>query len=512
MSDPPDGEIHAASDAGVTAHHPSSGQFQLLVAPSTTAAWGNAARLPLAAVACWRVDDIRFLFDSSFVLASLREEMRLLAELIGAHSDTDPANPQVTRVPPLSIFGHADPVGDDEYNKALSGRRAAAIYGLVTRRAEVWEDLYSNTGAFAQPLPGDKWGTAAIQTMLSELGIPVAVDGIAGPQTQEAVREFQKKNNLSADGDAGPATRKKLFLAYMDRVCVDDADEPFLCDPKSGFLAQNADTGGKGDFQGCSEFNPKLIFSETKNAAFEQAEDKTTRNEANAINRRVIVLLFRPGAVVIPAKWPCPRAKESSAGCRKRFWSDGEKRRSARLPDKDRQYEETKDTFACRFYDRAANTSPCEGVLPLWSIRLFDASATVMANAPYRLKIGSELRKGFSDAQGWVRERSVKVPVRCLLEWGTYDGDPTSKILLYQTELQLDFEGGAPGEQDEWRLRNLGYGFDCTFKEGVRHFQNDYGLPVTGEIDNATSGKLKAVHDSCSLSRKQPSAPDLDSE
>jgi len=28
---------------------------------------------------------------------------------------------------PLSVFGHADPVGSDDYNKALSGRRAMAV-------------------------------------------------------------------------------------------------------------------------------------------------------------------------------------------------------------------------------------------------------------------------------------------------------------------------------------------------------------------------------------------------
>ena len=72
------------------------------------------------------------------------------------------------------------------------------------------------------------------------------------------------------------------------------------------------------------------------------------------------MLLFRPRNYVEPNEWPCPRAKEGVSGCKKRFWSDGEDRRGRRLPDERRKYEDSKDTFACRFYDRLANTSPCE--------------------------------------------------------------------------------------------------------------------------------------------------------
>ena len=107
-----------------------------------------------------------------------------------------------------------------------------------------------------------------------------------------------------------------------------------------------------------------LIFSEQENRAFEQVEDKMPRNAANAPNRRVIALLFRPGTRVDSDKWPCPRAKEGTAGCRKRFWSDGESRRTRRLPAADREYKQFRDTFACRFYDRIANNSPCDQHMP----------------------------------------------------------------------------------------------------------------------------------------------------
>jgi len=86
-------------------------------------------------------------------------------------------------------------------------------------------------------------------------------------------------------------------------------------DPTDDFLARQQDSLGKGDFQGCSEFNPLLIFSQQKNNEFDADKDKSKRNLENAPNRRVLVLLFRPGSKVLSSKWPCPRAgkKESTA-------------------------------------------------------------------------------------------------------------------------------------------------------------------------------------------------------
>jgi hypothetical protein len=134
---------------------------------------------------------------------------------------------------------------------------------------------------------------------------------------------------------------------------------------KTDFLAQGADPKGKGDFQGCGEFNPVLIFSQQDEDRFEEAQrDKDRavldkRNDDNAPNRRVMVLMFRKGSRVLTSKWPCPRASEGAGGCIKRFFSDGEKRRSTRLPELPRKFEDTKDTFACRFYQRISDSSPC---------------------------------------------------------------------------------------------------------------------------------------------------------
>ena len=63
---------------------------------------------------------MRFAFDASVPDPGLAVEMENLADLMAAHPGCV-----------LGVFGHADPVGSDDLNKHLSGRRAAAIYGLL---------------------------------------------------------------------------------------------------------------------------------------------------------------------------------------------------------------------------------------------------------------------------------------------------------------------------------------------------------------------------------------------
>jgi hypothetical protein len=176
--------------------------------------------------------------------------------------------------------------------------------------------------------------------------------------------ESNQEEAIQHEHNAGK--RKDLFRRYMEDLCG-----PELKLEKQDFLGHGDDAGGKGDFQGCSELNPVLIFSQKDQTDFEQDKDKTKRNKENAPNRRVVVLIFRKGSRVDPSKWPCPRVNEGVAGCRKRFWSDGEKRRSTRLPDKPRKFEETKNTFACQFYHRLVEQSPCEVILKTFEIRLY---------------------------------------------------------------------------------------------------------------------------------------------
>jgi len=360
--------LQAPPEGGVAADHPAADGVQFLIGPSTGDEF-NTAHLRLVPIACWRVDDIRFAFDSSFVVgdsgddpSDIRLELKDLASLVKAHPGC-----------PLSVFGHADPVGDDNYNKALSGRRATAIYALLivntdaAKAVRLWNQIAST----------ENWHSNERETMQAVTGLP-----------------------------AGTADAT-LFKTYMQTLCPTDLQ----LDSHADFLARGADAGGKGDYQGCGEFNPLLIFSQDKQTRFDQGKQQNDpaiigeRNDANAVNRRVLVLMFQKNSRVDPTKWPCPRATEGVGGCLKRFFSDGQKRRSTRLPADDRKFNLTHDTFACRFYQRISDQSVCDSLertpFRIAVILRSNSAGLILYNRPVRVSLNNGLTvTGETDENG----------------------------------------------------------------------------------------------------------------
>src|SRR5581483_2939373 len=478
--------------------HPSVRGPELRVG-STTAAQFNVINFPLIPIACFRVDDIRFGFGSSFVTTDpnddqndIRKEMQLLVDLLEA-------NPQS----PLSVFGHADPVGDDIPNKQLSGRRATVIYALLISTTDpdsavkLWQGVAKT----------EKWGSNEHQHMQTITGLP---DG-------------------TADAD--------LFKAYMQKLTP-----ATLKMGKKDFLAQGKDPNGKGDYQGCSEFNPQLIFSKQKNDAFEKDPDKTARNDANSVNRRVIVLLFQKGTKVEPANWPCPRASEGIGGCIARFFSDGDSRRKRRLPDQDRKFDDKQDTFACRFYQKLLTDSPCETAMTLVKIRLFDAQARPLPFAPCIItESGQKPRAARATGappgppgttagsppgtmSGGDKEEAIvtlrvqkdKLPATVNLKWSRPKATETSSAPLPDPkdledfEFHMDVTVDVPdADQDaaaKIRLKNLGYDTNPPKpvpglgSDPVKSFQRDYkpqfaDIVVDGTLNQPTINDSKTAHD-----------------
>jgi hypothetical protein len=340
----------------------------LNVAPTDGSTKFNTIRIPLIPVACWRLDDPAFAFDSSFVGPNFR------GEIVDAPADPT-ATPAVDEQPdapletlsdvvkrnegcPVALFGHCDPAGGDDLNKTLGDRRATAIYALLTRQPKLWEELY------AHPKVGDKWGTPALQTMLTAL------------QRSTPVSQVQQD----------PTARLALFTAYMDYLCTPAPDASATS--TDGATTSDATTGDPsvpanrlimqpGDFlggaaaqdgdlpqmslQSCGKLNPIVLLT-TAEMGGEDTTDgasKTTRNADDAPNRRVIMYFFPKGTKVDTGVWPCPKVGESNAKCSKAFWPNGDARRKNGTERRD--YKNTRDTMACRFYDRFARRSPCEG-------------------------------------------------------------------------------------------------------------------------------------------------------
>jgi hypothetical protein len=451
---------------GVSADADSPSPLPVLVSTSTDGKGKNTVRMDLIPVACWKINDVRFAFGSSFVLPASRAEFQTLFHLREEHPNS-----------PMSIFGHADPVGDDAFNKRLSGHRAESVYAVLTRDAARWEKLY------AAARPGEGWGTACIQEMLAALGYnPGPVSGTLNEATKASIRKFQENNDLSPDSQAGPLTRKKLFTKYMEFLYPEAL-------PKQAFLGRGLDAGGKADYQGCGEFNPVMLFSQQEEQAFSRSQSKEDRNRENGVNRRVMVLLFRKDSFVAANKWPCPRADEGVAGCRRRFWSDGEKRRTTQLPDQRRRFEQTHDTLACRFYQRLTDSSPCEQPSPLVRIklRLLDVYHAPRQNAHYVLQVGELRFEGHTNSDGVLTHM---VPASAT--------EGTLQLKNWQAQLDLvavqDLED-EPGRFS--RLSNLGYhpaGPEEECKLALMRFQSANDEEANGELTEATRSKLRRAY------------------
>lgn len=478
------GTTHSITSGGVTATHRALPLLRARVAPSVSAEPFNTIKQSVVPLACWRAHDLRFEFESSFVLPEMRAEIADLKELIDRHTLTN-AQGEAAQRASLTVFGHADPTGNDEFNKALSGRRAQAVYAMLTRKVELWEELHSS------PLGNDKWAPRALEAMQRALGLPVS-------------------------GARSKPGRAALFKAYMDHVCtvrdefgqpaLDAGGQPVVLELKAtDFLADGADPGGKGDFQGCGEFNPILMFSAAEQRAFSDPLRKEQRDEENATNRRVLVFLFRPGVRIKAAAWPCPRASEGSAGCRKRFWSDAATRRT--FQGKRRTLEDDKDTFACRFYDRLSNNSPCERGLTSFRIRLYDPAGKAIADAPFDLQVGLRKRTAAANADenGVLVANDLELPNRCIVRWGFPPSTPDEKPnLQFTVEMFLTHDDLGEADEARQKLHNIAYDQSRDPEENIAAFQRDYGHlaspPLTradGELNGPTLELLRAVYARC---------------
>jgi len=470
------------TDAGVSGKHSAFPELLYVAAPATGKE-SNVIGLPLIPVACWRMDDARFDFDSAFIRPTSRREFNLLRELVESHPGS-----------PLSVFGHSDPTGDDAYNKRLSGRRARAVYAVLTRKTDFWEELYSL----------DNWGLKQVQTMLQAMTSRTSepfyqgdLDGKDGPKTQDAFKKFQDENGLPPSAKNDKPTREEIFSAYMNFLCKAEGSSESLRLTKDDFLGRGADKQGKGDYQGCGEFNPVLVFSKDDDRQFQKPEMKKKRDVENLPNRRVTVFFFQKGRQIDPVKWPCPRWNEGTSECKKQFFHDGDQRRAPQAAR--RKHESTQgtpqDTFECRFYDGFAQKSPCEGTTKLvaFKLRLCNLQKDPIKKAPCRIIQGKFVTPGETDPDdASILVIARETPEKVHVEWTTpelKDEEPYP----YSLEMYV-----APGQGDDGilqRLHNVGYAHEATLEDKSRAFQHDLQRQPTGKLTDDEKKILIEWHD-----------------
>ncbi len=295
-----------------------------------------AAHQPPKPLAVWSLGPTHFAFGSSFPLPSSCQELDKLKALHEQNPDAVAA-----------IFGHADQMPEPADNKALSDRRARAVHGLLTRDLDGWLKLSQGTKF-------DPWDLdttqAALATLKHRSGAPYysgAVDGILGPKTDQAIRSYQADNGLKVDGIAGPMTKTKLYLAYMDAICsVKLKPENFVGDPP--------DAKRQWACCGCGATNPALVPSKPDADNLQASKDKTALREKVSPNQRANVFLFPStckGAGNIT--FPCPACGDGAQDCQAQCHEDAATRQNP--TDRERTWDADKDTFGCAFYAQLAD-------------------------------------------------------------------------------------------------------------------------------------------------------------
>lgn len=318
----------------------------------------NTVRDVLQVVGCCTLPDECFEYGSSFVVPGARQEFSALFKL--RDDLAQPVGGGDPQKPPISIFGHTDPVASTWFNFGLSKRRAMAVYAILIRDLETWDTLYK------EKFESDEWTNDHLNRILVETC---------------------NRPPLAEDEEMPDPQRQALFLEYMNWLCTNDDDITYKLDAEGDFLARGKHEKAKGDVQGdvqgCGESNLQLILSKEEDDP-KTEEEKALRNEKNRPNRRVIAYLFKPGSEIDPEIWPCPAAdiskgkydwdaQQAKAKCEKRFWYKHEDR-IKQDETKQRRFRDNQDTFSCRFYQGIARNSPCECATRLWVIQLLEST------------------------------------------------------------------------------------------------------------------------------------------
>ncbi len=272
-------------------------------------------------LACAGIPNVTFETQMSFIRPNAAVYIKKLKEIVTAH-------PQSM----MMIFGHADKLGTEDFNKALSERRAKSAYALLTRNPDYWLTLFKD-GSIPD---NEDWGLKSVQAMLNFLNPDAKLD-LTNSMDDRTAKELETytanpwrwlNQRKTITGQALKAVIHKYMDTLMEGVTLSESDF---------FGPRHA---------GCGVFNPVI---------------DTDRAEED--NRRVTFFLFDQNRL---PEIPC--SGTDLAPCRSQ---SGQYRKNPR-----HTYRHN-DSFSCAFYDSIARD--CEGEMKLMDIIAFDSHMHFMS-------------------------------------------------------------------------------------------------------------------------------------
>ena len=360
---------------------------------------------PFQPLGCWKIDDMYFAFDKWFVLPYASTNFEILekkySQVISAFQKQN-----IQGKPKIALFGHADPVGKDDYNKILSEKRAKAVYGILIKDINVWKELYPSG---------------------------------------EEIKYLQKRIGTYETGTFDSTTENQL-KSYLDSFTS-------LKLTKEDFIGEK----GEYAYQGCSEFNPVLVLSLKEYAEYNATGDIPGLHFENQVNRRVLGFMFLPDIDTKKNKWPCPKAPDTGK-CMINFHGSAANRL---ITGNHKEFKNSDKTFSCEFYTDLAENLPCEYFYEPEVID-FDVEGSKDGhnsdNVVYTLatlelknkgkvrytKDENNLKNLYDDFKSEYEKRCKKVGSRF-----THEGISRSIISIYEDVNNMSFENFKKASQTE---------------------------------------------------------------
>lgn len=339
------------------------------------------------------------------------------------------------------VVGHADARGNEDHNAELSLERADAIHHFLTDESDEWLAWYDSAKSESK-----RWGTREDQFMLSilpEKATPYyagPIDGVAGSQTTQAIKDFQKDEGLTVDGIAGPKTRKALIVSYMS---LDNTSLP---------------EGTEITTHGCGEFFPEV------------------EADANDAKNRRVELFFFADAITPPVP-----GKLSAKG-------------STEYPQWKASAMETIDI---------ETGDPGTADTPLW-IRCHDSGNRLLTGGFCQVRAGgTTLATVPIDTQGWAKVLLPGSLCLSEVDafWGS---DSEAGPFAFSSKIYVSCFGDASVDLDKRRLHNLGYDtsdFELAVKQFQSSYLvvdasgiAEVGLTADGLLPAGTQAKLEQIY------------------